>query len=98
MAGRVLVNSRFTAARFHDAFPRLRAVTPVVLHPGVDPLPIADLPPDPGTAPTTVLSIGRFDPRKNLGLALEALAALRGRVSSAAFARLRLVIAGGYDE
>lgn len=98
MARRVLVNSRFTAARFREAFPRLRAVTPIVLHPGVDPLPTDALSPDPGAEPTTVLCVGRFEPRKNLGLALEALAALRGRLSPAAFARLRLVIAGGYDE
>jgi alpha-1,3/alpha-1,6-mannosyltransferase len=41
--------------------------------------------------------MGRFDPRKNPVLAVDALAALRGRLSAAAFADVRLVVAGGFD-
>lgn len=97
MADRVLVNSRFTATRLHDAFPRLRALTPVVVHPGVDPEACPELSAEPGPAPGTILAVGRYDPRKNLGLAIEALAALRARLPPLTFAPLRLVIAGGYD-
>ena len=97
MADRVLVNSRFTATRLHDAFPRLRALTPVVVHPGVDPEPCPELSAEPGPAAGTILAVGRYDPRKNLGLAIEAFAVLRSRLPPLAFAPLRLVIAGGYD-
>jgi alpha-1,3/alpha-1,6-mannosyltransferase len=94
-AARVLVNSRYTAVRFREAFPRL-ATPPDVVHPGVDLLPCPDLAPD-GGAPATILAIGRFDPRKNLVLAVDALAALRARLVPEVFAGVRLVLAGGYD-
>jgi alpha-1,3/alpha-1,6-mannosyltransferase len=41
--------------------------------------------------------ISRLVAIKNLGLAIDAMAALRTRVSPEAFAPLRLVIAGGFD-
>jgi len=94
-AARVLVNSRYTAARVREAFPTL-ATEPDVIHPGVDVVPCADLASD-ATGPATILAMGRFDPRKNLALAVEALAALRARLSPEAFAPVRLVVAGGYD-
>jgi alpha-1,3/alpha-1,6-mannosyltransferase len=97
MADRVVVNSRFTAARFREAFPRLAGLEPDVVYPGVDVLPCPDLPEEPEPGPVTLLSLGRDDPRKSLGLAIEAIAALRGRIPPALFARLRLVIAGGRD-
>src|SRR5439155_1047315 len=85
-AARVLVNSRYTAARVREAFPTL-ATEPDVIHPGVDVLPCPDLALD-GTGAATILAMGRFDPRKNLVLAVEAFAALRGRLAPEAFARL----------
>jgi glycosyltransferase involved in cell wall biosynthesis len=45
-----------------------------------------------------LLSLNRFDPRKNLGLALESLAQLERLVPREVFAGVRLIIAGGYDE
>jgi alpha-1,3/alpha-1,6-mannosyltransferase len=97
-AARVLVNSRYTAGRFHEAFPALAGTTPEVVHPGVDLLPTADLDADAASGPVTILSLARFDPQKNLGLAIETLAALRTRLAPATFARTRLIVAGGYDE
>jgi alpha-1,3/alpha-1,6-mannosyltransferase len=44
------------------------------------------------------LSINRYEHKKNLGLAIDALALLRERISSDMFAQVQLVIAGGYDE
>src|SRR5207253_753597 len=79
-AARVLVNSRYTATRVREAFPTL-ATEPDVIHPGVDVLPCPDLALD-GTGAATILAMGRFDPRKNLVLAVEAFAALRGRLAT----------------
>ena len=94
-AARVLVNSRYTAARVREAFPTL-ATEPDVIHPGVDVLPCPDLALD-GTGAATILAMGRFDPRKNLVLAVEAFAALRGRLAPEAFAPVRLAVAGAFD-
>ena len=97
LAARVLVNSRYTAARFHEAFPALAGTTPDVVHPGVDVLPTPDLAADTAGGPMTILCLARFDPRKNLRLAVDALDALRTRLPAPAFDALRLVFAGGYD-
>jgi alpha-1,3/alpha-1,6-mannosyltransferase len=97
LADRVVVNSRFTAAAFSRAFPGLPASGPEVLHPGV-PLPTAVAAiPEGAFDPIVLLSISRFDPKKNLSLAVEALAALRTRLEPCLFARTRLVLAGGLD-
>lgn len=92
VADRVLVNSAYTASRLRDAFPELAGLAPTVVFPGVDPSagPLPD--PDP-----VLLAVGRFDPSKNLGLAVDAFAALRERLPAAAWSPLRLVVAGAYD-
>ena len=79
------MNSRFTAGVFRRAFPRL-AVAPEVLYPPLSlDAEVAEAPRDAAL----LLSINRFERKKNLGLAVEALALLPPRV--------RLVLAGGYD-
>lgn len=94
-AHRLLANSRFTAAALSRAHPRLAALEPEVVYPGVDTrLPAA---PPPDADQPRLLVLGRFAPDKGLGLAVESLAALRGRLSEARFAKLRLVLAGGFD-
>jgi alpha-1,3/alpha-1,6-mannosyltransferase len=45
-----------------------------------------------------LLSINRYERKKNIALALDALAQVRTRLETKIFAKLRLVIAGGYDE
>jgi alpha-1,3/alpha-1,6-mannosyltransferase len=45
-----------------------------------------------------VLSVNRFDPGKNLALAVDAMAALQARLPAAAFAAVRLVLAGHVDQ
>jgi len=94
-ADRVITNSRFAAAHVRAAFGGEPGFDPVVVYPGVDLVPVADAPADSG--PVTLLSVGRFDPRKNLPLAVDALAALRARLTPADFARVRLVLAGSCD-
>jgi alpha-1,3/alpha-1,6-mannosyltransferase len=92
LADRVLVNSRFTAETVRRAFPRLRRA-PGVLYPAVDLAAYAAVPaaPAPHEGEPLLLSIARYERKKGLGLAIEALARLADR-------RARLVIAGGYDE
>jgi alpha-1,3/alpha-1,6-mannosyltransferase len=94
-ADRVLVNSRFTASVVQVTFPGLEAAALAIVPPGVEVEGAPPPPPAPGE--TLVLSINRFDPGKNLGLAIDALAVLRERMPAAAFAAVRLVMAGHLD-
>jgi alpha-1,3/alpha-1,6-mannosyltransferase len=91
-AHRVLVNSRFTAAALRGVVPSLE---PTVVHPSVDVARFASPPGSPAAGDEIqLLCVARFDPRKGLGLALEALAALRGRLAPEGLRRVRLVYAG----
>ncbi|XP_030640154.1 alpha-1,3/1,6-mannosyltransferase ALG2 [Chanos chanos] len=103
MADRVVVNSRFTAGVFKQTFPRLSGVKTDVLYPSlnfsafdgeVD--DIGGLVPEGRSF--VFLSINRYERKKNLPLALQALAALRERVAKKQWDRVHLVMAGGYDE
>jgi len=94
-ADRVLVNSRFTAACFRQTFPRLR-LQPEVVYPGVDEAGASSTV-DGEDSRSVILCISRFEPQKNLALAVDALAGLRQLLPGQTFSRLQLVIAGGYD-
>lgn len=92
----VLVNSEFTRSVFRSTFKRLGGVRPRVVYPS---LAIQQFE-GPGERPSslpplqsdtiTFLSINRFERKKNIGLALRALARLP-------HFNTRLVVAGGYD-
>lgn len=99
MADRVLVNSCFTASVFRQTFLHLHTLTPEVLSPGVDCDRYAAMAVSRGGEEDTltILSINRYEPKKNVGLAIEALALLRERISAEVFTRVRLIVAGGYD-
>ena len=97
-ADRVVVNSEFTQRVFARTFTTLerRGVRPEVLYPCVK-LGDEDATAVVGDAElVTFLSINRFERKKNIRLAVLALAALRD-ADPAAFARTRLVLAGGCD-
>jgi alpha-1,3/alpha-1,6-mannosyltransferase len=94
-ADRLLVNSAFTAAEFQRCFPRLRCRLEV-LHPAVDLARFAPAGPPPSACHTLAV-VSRLIDGKNIALAIDAPAALRARLTGAAFAPLRLVIAGGSD-
>jgi len=67
------------------------------LHPAIDvDAQTSFASPAPGAC-ATIVAISRFDPGKNLGLAVEAYADLRARLPPDRFAATRLIIAGGYD-
>ncbi|MBN3321939.1 ALG2 mannosyltransferase, partial [Atractosteus spatula] len=103
MADCVLVNSRFTAGVFRRTFRSLSEVRPDILYPSLnsvlfdaEPEELGHLVPDSKT--WVFLSINRYERKKNLPLALEALKELQGRLTSEQGRRVHLVMAGGYDE
>lgn len=96
-ADRVLVNSHFTASAFRASFPTAGASHLEVVYPGVDCSRYACTPPPPPARRTTIASIGRHERDKNLGLAVEALALLRERLSPAEFDDVELILAGSYN-
>jgi alpha-1,3/alpha-1,6-mannosyltransferase len=100
-ADAILVNSEFTAQTFAQAFPSLhrRGIKPGVLYPAIN-LAQQELPSDAekpdlsfGGAKHVVISINRYERKKNIGLAIMAVGAL----PQAQRKSLALVIAGGYD-
>ncbi len=96
-ADRVVVNSAFTAARVAEVFPDLgRELT--VVHPGVPVDAVPRSTPIPDAGEITLLSVSRFDPRTDLERAIDSLAALGALVPPALFDRVRLVMAGRYDD
>jgi alpha-1,3/alpha-1,6-mannosyltransferase len=88
----IVVNSKFTRGIFKQAFPSLKNVTPAVIYPCVDTTTskenIDEQPPWKGKK--FVLSINRFERKKDVGLAIEAFC----RVSEEVRRKSRLVIAG----
>nr|XP_020772015.1 alpha-1,3/1,6-mannosyltransferase ALG2 [Odocoileus virginianus texanus] len=104
MADCILVNSRFTAAVFKETFKSLSHIDPAVLYPSLNvvsfdsaiPKKLDDIVPQ--GKKFIFLSINRYERKKNLTLALEALVKLRGRLASQDWDRVHLIIAGGYDE
>jgi len=98
LADRILVNSRFTGAQFRRAYPALGDVATEVLYPGVDPASYWERADDISSSGEIVLlSLNRFVRYKNLGLALDAMSALRPLVAPDIYERISLVLAGGVD-
>ncbi|KAF9480864.1 mannosyltransferase [Pholiota conissans] len=97
----ILANSHFTARIFKSYFPSI-SQTPHIVYPGInisayeagvdhsDPDIIAVTSSRP-----TLLSLNRFEGKKNIPLALQSFAFLKNRLAE--FDNLRLVLAGGYD-
>lgn len=99
VADTIVVNSKYTRSVFRAQFPRLRTRDLRVVYPCVD-TEAADAPSSPEDTGSIwpddrklLLSINRFEHKKNLDLAIHAYAGLSGDERS----RARLVIAGGYD-
>lgn len=108
MADYVLVNSKFTASIFASTFTTLHAkgIRPEVLYPAVN---VDQFPINASSSLTTqeriFLSINRFERKKNIGLAISAFSLLLHHVKSKGRSqddgsgeKLKLVVAGGYDE
>uniref|UniRef100_A0A8C6SIV3 Alpha-1,3/1,6-mannosyltransferase ALG2 n=1 Tax=Neogobius melanostomus TaxID=47308 RepID=A0A8C6SIV3_9GOBI len=86
MADMILVNSQFTAGVFRDTFRSLSRVRTDVLYPSLN------------TKTFDQPNTEEYERKKNLGLALEALSALRSRLPKEKAAGVHLVVAGGYDD
>ncbi|KAH7340158.1 alpha-1,3-mannosyltransferase ALG2 [Rhizoctonia solani] len=93
----ILANSQFTSRVFNHSFPSIRT-DPVVVYPGINISAYESLA-HPGDTDEikmvksdkmTLLSLNRFERKKNAGLAIQAFALLPA-------SDLRLVLAGGYD-
>lgn len=97
----VLVNSKFTSRVFTETFKTL-TVTPDVLYPSLVTKYFDQAPRDvnikevPDSA-NILLSINRYERKKNLPLALKAFKLMEVLVSRQEWDRLHLVLAGGYD-
>lgn len=102
LADVVFVNSKFTAGVFAEAFPTLNShgIKPSVLYPALNlteqdqnakkvNLNLDFL----GDDEKLLLSLNRFERKKNIGLAIRAFAALPDHLKQ----RTKLVVAGGYD-
>jgi alpha-1,3/alpha-1,6-mannosyltransferase len=94
-ADKVLVNSRFTAQVLADTLPLVGAAD--VVYPGVPVEGSATHAADIETDTFNVLCFSRYERKKNVLLAIDTLTALRALLPAAELARVRLVIAGGYD-
>ena len=105
MADRILVNSLFTAGVLREAFPRLAGKRVDVLYPGIDlagkcndmKRP-ASLPETDDTGSGIILSLNRYFPGKNLGMAIDSFGFLKGLLPEETFRQLRLVFAGACDD
>nr|XP_057940470.1 alpha-1,3/1,6-mannosyltransferase ALG2 isoform X2 [Doryrhamphus excisus]XP_057940471.1 alpha-1,3/1,6-mannosyltransferase ALG2 isoform X2 [Doryrhamphus excisus] len=106
MADLILVNSQFTAGVFRETFQSLRGVQTDVLYPSLNTRtfdrPSTEAHVLEGLLPEGTnhlfLSLNRYERKKDLGLALKALASLRSVLPAARSAGVHLVVAGGYDD
>ncbi|CAH0475735.1 unnamed protein product [Peronospora belbahrii] len=94
----IVANSKFSRGVFQKVFPRLKSKKVGVLYPPVDTKAYEV------TAGESVqrdsglfVSLNRFERKKNVALAIEALAELRNRLSREEFQSVKVVVAGGYD-
>ncbi|KAI0739516.1 alpha-1,3-mannosyltransferase ALG2 [Daedaleopsis nitida] len=106
-ADTILANSNFTVRVFKHHMPSIRTV-PRVVYPGIN-VSAYDAPDasedDPDICQIssdrpTLLSLNRFEQKKNAALAINAFALLRKKLASRSepsFKPIRLVLAGGYD-
>ncbi|GJE88076.1 glycosyltransferase family 4 protein [Phanerochaete sordida] len=101
----ILANSKFTARVFETHFPTIGS-TPTVVYPGIN-LDAYDSVSAEGSDDDvaqvhsnrpTLLSLNRFEAKKNAALAIDSFAALLKKLdTNAELSNMRLVVAGGYD-
>lgn len=101
----ILANSQFTARVFKAHFPSIGSI-PAVVYPGINLAAYDHVVADSSNADVaqahsdrpTLLSLNRFEAKKNAALAIDSFAALLKTMEpDSKYANLRLVVAGGYD-
>ncbi|XP_041983115.1 alpha-1,3/1,6-mannosyltransferase ALG2 [Aricia agestis] len=102
-ADKVLVNSKYTARVYKDAFQKIKDV-PDICYPSINTDFFKSTPPKSlkeivpvGTYKFVFLSINRYERKKNLGLALKALSHLKELINEPEWDRVQLIMAGGFD-
>ena len=94
MADYIVVNSKFTQSVFMSQF----GISPQVLHPAINTEQYQkNQEMNLNLMENTILSINRFERKKNIQLCIQVLAELRNS-NFGLFATTGLVLAGGYDE
>jgi alpha-1,3/alpha-1,6-mannosyltransferase len=108
-ADTLVVNSNFTLSQVHDVFPSLLHKDIKVLYPALDTSKMIQANNEAKTATSPIVSLNRFERKKNIGLLLETFALLKktyqqsikvGAGASSNSISLPLppvIIAGGYD-
>ncbi|CDS03721.1 hypothetical protein LRAMOSA01122 [Lichtheimia ramosa] len=103
MADTIAVNSEYTASVTRQSFPTiykaLRVLYPPINFAAYDRQVDEN---DPAvqilaSSKNTLLSINRFERKKDIELALRAFASLKNKVDDETFSKYRLMLAGGYD-
>ncbi|XP_020712270.2 alpha-1,3/1,6-mannosyltransferase ALG2 isoform X2 [Athalia rosae] len=105
-ADKIFVNSKYTGTVFRNTFTRLQ-VCPEVLYPSINTeffdktrVVSLDRALDKKFPDSTIvfLSINRYERKKNLNLAIEALAELKELLPEKEYEKVHLIMAGGYDK
>ncbi|GBP16149.1 hypothetical protein EVAR_9867_1 [Eumeta japonica] len=102
-ADKVLVNSKYTARVYQEAFQTIKDV-PDICYPSINakffenttPKLLKEIIPV-GSDKFIFLSINRYERKKNLSLALKALENLKHIVSESDWQKVHMIIAGGFD-
>lgn len=104
-ADKVLVNSKYTARVYQDAFQNIKD-TPDICYPSINTdsfevhkkklMPLKEVVPV-GNDKIVFLSINRYERKKNLQLALRSLQYLKQMLSESVWNLVHLIMAGGFD-
>ena len=90
------MNSKYTQEALQQTFPNVGEA--LVLYPPVDTDKFTPIEPHEfENGKIILLSINRFERKKNVGLAIKAMPQLKSRLSCELYERIQLIVAGGYD-
>ena len=95
MSDKLVVNSKFTLQVVQQQFPSLSQRQIGVLYPALDTSKMTQHNKRPKTKQSPIVSLNRFERKKNIGLLIEAYAYLQKDANSSHLPPL--IIAGGYD-
>jgi alpha-1,3/alpha-1,6-mannosyltransferase len=91
----LVVNSKFTLGQVQEHFASLAQRSISVLYPALDTSNMVQSNQEPKTIDSTIVSLNRFERKKNIGLLIKAYAYVQKMYSSNKLPKL--IIAGGYD-